>query len=86
MLENENTKGGVEIANLKSVLAKRGSQVSSLLAEVTRLTHDRDRLRNSLGELVKALETIYDEECTDFGTSAAYDRAVEVLGLSLNGK
>ena len=33
-----------------------------------------EELRNGISELLNALKTIYDEECTDYGTGEVYDK------------
>ena len=36
-------------------------------------------LRKGISELLDALQTIYDEECTDYGTGEVYDKWRKVL-------
>lgn len=33
-----------------------------------------EELRKGISELLDALQTIYDEECTDYGTGEVYDK------------
>lgn len=46
--------------------------------EVGKLREIVKELADALQGCVKALETIYDEECTDYGTQGSYYKAIEV--------
>ena len=43
-------------------------------------------LRKGISELLNALQSIYDEECTSYGTSEIYDKWSEALKGAKDGK
>lgn len=63
-------------------ISKFGDVLHTILSaennEVGKLRDIVKELADALQGCVKALETIYNEECTDYGTQGAYDKAIEV--------
>ena len=59
------------------------SEVANLPTQYLKEWHDRieaahqrevDELRKGISELLDALQAIYDEECTSYGTGEVYDK------------
>ena len=86
-MTNENETVAEVCAKLKEIANGQNVNNDGLVIEISQeeiwdaldrieAAHKREveELRNGISELLNALKTIYDEECTDYGTGEVYDK------------
>ena len=56
-----------------------GCMLQQAADEVERLRAENARLKSDISELLKCLQKVYDEECTDFGTGDVFNRISEKM-------
>ena len=71
----------VRAAYLEGALAdaKTAAMLRQAADEVERLRAENAHLKSDISELLKCLQKIYDEECTDFGTGDVFNRISEKM-------
>ena len=67
--------GECELCEEYGLLRRYAARDTDRIHELRSLVKE---MADALQKCVKALEIIYNEECTDYGTQGAYDKAIEV--------